>query len=99
MYGLGAAFLAGRNNTVDQKVALRRRRWPDRDCRIGHFNMERVAVGLGIDRNGFNPHAAGGLDDPTRDLAAVGNEDSLEHFGFETRKPPVGFAALSRKCQ
>ena len=47
--------------------------------RIGHFDMQRVAVGLGIDRNGFDPHAACGFDDPAGDLAAIGNQDSLEH--------------------
>ena len=87
MYRFGAAFLAGSNDPVDQKVALRGRRRPDRDCRVGHLDMERVAVSLGINRNGCDPHAAGGLDDPTGDFAAVGNEDSLEHFRVETREP------------
>jgi hypothetical protein len=41
--------------------------------------MQRIAVGLGIDRDGFDAHAARGFDDPTGDLAAIGNQDSLEH--------------------
>ena len=65
---------------LDDEIALRGRRRPDRDRHIGHFNMERVAVGLGINRNGCDPHPAGGLDDPTGDLAAVGNQDALEHL-------------------
>jgi hypothetical protein len=43
--------------------------------------MERVAVGLGIDRNAFDTHPTRGLDDPAGDLAAIGNQDSLEHSG------------------
>jgi hypothetical protein len=31
----------------------------------------------------------GGFDDPAGDLAAVGNQDSLEHSGYETRVPVV----------
>ena len=64
------------------KIALRGRRRADRDRRIGHFDMERVAIGLGIDRDGCNAHAAGCFNDPTGDLAAVGNQDSLEHSGY-----------------
>ena len=51
--------------------------------RIGHFDVQRVAVGLGIDRNGFDPHAARGFDDPAGDLAAIGNQDLLEHCGIK----------------
>jgi hypothetical protein len=41
--------------------------------------MKRVAVGLGIDRDRGNAHAPRCLDDPAGDLAAIGNQDSLEH--------------------
>ena len=79
MHRLGAALFAGGDDLLDDQIALSCRRRPDRDGRVGHFHMQRVAVGLGIDRDGSNPHAAGGLDDPASDLAAVGNQDSLEH--------------------
>ena len=42
--------------------------------------MERVAVGLGIDRDRLDPHPAGGLDDPAGDLAAIGDQNLLEHL-------------------
>ena len=85
MDSLGAALLAGGDDAVDEKIALRGRRWADCNRRIGHFNVKRVAIGVGIDRNGCNSHPAGCFNDPTGDLAAVGNEDSLEHSGYKAR--------------
>ena len=82
MHGLGTARLAGGNDLVDDQIALRRRRRADRDRGVGHLDMERVAVGLGIDRDGFNAHPPRGLDDPAGDLAAIGNQDSLEHADY-----------------
>ena len=81
MHGLGAARLAGGDDLVDDQIALRRRRRADRHRVVGHLDMQRVAVGFGIDRDGCDAHPAGGLDDPAGDLAAIGNQDSLEHSG------------------
>ena len=64
-------------STIHPRPWLRR---PDQDRLIRHLDMERVAVGLGIDRDRCNPHAPGGLDDAAGDLAAIGNQDSLEHL-------------------
>ncbi len=82
MHRLGAGVPAGGEDVLHHQIALRRRRRADRDRHIRHFDVKRVAVGLGIDRNGLDTHAPGGLDDPAGDLAAVGNEDALEHFPF-----------------
>ena len=87
MHRLGTARLAGSNDVVDDQIALRRRRRPDRYGVVGHFDVERVAVGLGIDRHGFDSHPAGGLDDPAGDLAAIGNQDALEHLRLRSREP------------
>ena len=43
--------------------------------------MERIAVGVRIDRDRLDAHTPGGLDDPTSNLAAIGNQDALEHCG------------------
>jgi hypothetical protein len=40
--------------------------------------MQRVAVGLGIDRDRRDPHPPRGLDDPAGDLAAIGDQDALK---------------------
>jgi hypothetical protein len=41
--------------------------------------MQRIAIGFGKYRNGRDAHPARGLDDPAGDLAAIGNQDALEH--------------------
>ena len=87
MHRLGAARLAGGDDLVDDQIALRRGRRADQHGVVGHLDMERVAVGFGIDRDGRDPHAAGGLDDAAGDLAAIGNQDSLEHRATQSREP------------
>jgi hypothetical protein len=87
MHGLRAAFLTSSDDMLDHKIALRGWRRPDRYCRIRHLDMQRVAVGVGIDRDRLNAHAPGGLDDPTGDLAAIGNQDALEHCGNFVSQP------------
>src|SRR5580704_8645447 len=49
--------------------------------------MERITVGFGIDRDRGDPHPAGGFDDAACDLAAIGNQDSLEHRTISSREP------------
>ena len=79
MHRFSTGFLAGRDDLLDDEVALRRGRRSDRDRHIGHFHMQRVAVGLGKHRNRRDTHPPRGPDNPAGDLAAIGNEDSLEH--------------------
>ena len=79
MHRLGAALPAGGDDLVDHQIALRRRWRPDGDRGVGHLHMQGIAIRLGIDRDGLNTHAARGFDDPAGDLAAIGNQDSLEH--------------------
>ena len=79
MHGLRAGRLAGGHDLVDQQVALGRFRRPDGDSGIGHLHVQGVLVGLRIDGDRLDPHAAGGLDDPAGDFAAIGNQDALEH--------------------
>ena len=51
---------------------------------ISHFDMKRIAVGLGIHRDRRNSHAAGRLDHPAGDLAAICDQNFLEHLlGFD----------------
>ena len=79
MHRLGAGLLAGGDDLVDHEIGLRRRRRPDGDRFVGHLDMQRVLVGLGIDGDGLDAHAARRLDDPAGDFAAVGDQDFLEH--------------------
>ena len=78
---LGAGRLAGGDDPVLDEIALRCGRGADVDGLVGHFHMHRVAVCVGIDRDGRNPHLLRRLDDTTGDLAAIGDQYFLEHEG------------------
>ncbi len=47
---------------------------------VGHLDVQRLAIGVGIDGDRLDAHLARGLDDAAGDLAAIGNEDFLEHY-------------------
>ena len=79
MHGLSAALPTSGDDLCNVEIALRRRRRPDCDRRIGHLDMQRIAVRIGIDRNCRYTHAPRGLDNAAGDLAAIGNQDPLEH--------------------
>ena len=51
------------------------------DGLVGHIDGEAVTVGLGIDHHRLDAHAPGGANDADRHLAAVGDQDFLEHCG------------------
>ena len=90
MHGLGAGRLAGGDDLVDDEIALGRRRRADGDGLVGHLDVQRVPVGVGIDRDRLDPHPAGGLDDPAGDFAAIGDQDALEHGGRIVPHPTGG---------
>ena len=49
------------------------------DCLIGHLDMERLGIRIGINRDRGDPHFPGSFDDAAGDLAPVGNQDLVEH--------------------
>ena len=69
------------------EVALRRGRRADRDRFVGQLDVARVLVGLGIDGDRLDAHAAGGADHSAGDLAPVGDQDLLEHVAASVRWP------------
>ncbi|ENN85754.1 hypothetical protein RHSP_36426 [Rhizobium freirei PRF 81] len=46
---------------------------------IGHFNMQSIPVGIGVDGDRQDTHAARSLDHAAGDLAAIGDQNFLEH--------------------
>src|SRR3546814_5231463 len=44
--------------------------------------MRGTRVGIRIDRDRGDPHRLGGAHHPTRDLAAIGDQDFLENYRF-----------------
>ena len=93
MDGLGARLPAGVDDLVDQQIGLRGLRRADMHLLVGHLDMERAGIGVGIDGNRRDPHLPGGLDDTAGDLAPVGDQNLLEH---ET--PNALFRAVLDRC-
>ena len=81
MHSLGPAFLDGRHDLIDHDIAFIGGGRADMDRFISHFYMQRVAIGIGIDRHGLNTHLSGCLDDAAGNFAAIGDEQFLEHLG------------------
>jgi hypothetical protein len=71
VHGLRARLAAGLDDPVHHKIAFGGGRRSDQNRVIGHFDMECITVGLGIDRDRLYPHPAGSLDDPAGDFAAI----------------------------
>ena len=61
------------------EVALRNRRRSDAHRGVGHGDVHRPGIGLGVDGDRTHAHAAQGADDAARDGAAVGDQDLVEH--------------------
>ena len=79
MDGVGAGDLAGRQQGRDVEVALRRRRRADAHALVGEAHVHRVGVGGRVHRDGGDAQLPAGAQDAQRDLAAVGDQDLLEH--------------------
>ena len=92
---LGARLEAGGDDLVDYEIGLRRRGRPDGDRLVGHFDVQRVLVGFGIDGDGPDAHAARRLDDATGDLATVGDQDFIEHRAPAGKAPSFPSADFS----
>jgi hypothetical protein len=79
MHRLRAGELARFDDLVGHQVRLTRGRRADQHRLVGELDMHRIAIGFGIHRDGRDAHLLRGLDDAAGDLAAVCNEDLLEH--------------------
>ena len=79
MDSFSAGALARLDDTIDDEIGLGRSSRTDVDGLIRHFDVESVAVGVGVDGHGGDTHAPRRLDDPAGDLAPVGDQDFLEH--------------------
>ncbi len=66
-------------HALGQQIALRRRRRPQPHRLVGQPHVPRVAVGVGVDRHRPDAQPPAGPDDPTGDLAAIGDQQAREH--------------------
>ena len=53
--------------------------WTDCHRLVSHLDMQRIAVGIGIDRDRADTQSPRGADHPTGNFATIGNEDSCKH--------------------
>ena len=80
MHRLGAGLAAGRDDLGDVEIGLRGGRWADQHGFVGHGDVQpRRDRPRNRPRRWRCPCGARGLDDPTSDLASVGDEDFREH--------------------
>ena len=77
--GVGAVAAGGVQNAVDAQVAFGGGAGADVRRLIGHADVERGAVGVGVDGDAGDAHLAEGADDADGDLAAIGDQDLAEH--------------------
>ncbi|MNH15578.1 hypothetical protein D3C79_751930 [compost metagenome] len=63
---------------------------------IGTFDVQGMAVGVGVDRHGANAHLGAGTHDPNCDFTPVGDQDFFYHWSIPKAArtnepaPPVG---------
>jgi hypothetical protein len=90
VHGLGARALDDVEDPVDLQVGLGGRPGPEQVGLRGPPDVEGVAVGLGVDRDGGHAELVERADDADGDLAAVAYEDLLEHAAQDgTRRLPA----------
>ena len=79
MHGLGAGDLAGRHDGRDVEIAVARRRRADAHALIGQAHMHRLFIRGRMDGDRLDAELAAGAQHAQRDLAAIGDEDFVEH--------------------
>ncbi len=87
---VGAGDLGGGDDAGHHQVALTRRAGPDADVVVGEADVQRVAVGGGVHRHRLDAEFLAGTDDAKGDLAAVRDQDFLDHQAVNPSIPPPG---------
>ncbi len=79
MDGLGAGRFRCGNHRIDPQVAVGRGGASNLYGFADHLHMQGVGVGCGVNAGNRDPEPMAGSRDPAGDLAAIGNQDFLEH--------------------
>ena len=82
MDGVGAGDLAGGEQARNVEIALGGRRRADADALVGEAHVHGVGVGGRMHRHGGDAQLLAGALDAQCDLAAVGDQDLVEHRGL-----------------
>jgi len=78
--GLRAGFRAGFEGGVEAEIAFGGGGGADQNGFVGFEDVEGRGVGLGVDGDGGDAHAAEGADDAGGDGSAIGDQDFGEHW-------------------
>ena len=95
---LGAGRSGGVEDRGDIEVALGRGRRADAVRLVGQPHVQRVAVGLGIDRDRADAQLAAGGGDADGDLAPVGDQDRGERPASRSGGPADAARAFTRSA-
>ena len=76
---IGAGVLGRLNDLVRQQIGLRSGRRAEMNRLVRQLDMRAARIGIRIDRDRGDAHLLGRTHDPASDLAAIGDQDFLEH--------------------
>ena len=79
MNGVGAGDLARSEQRRNIEIAVLRRRRADADALVGEADMHRVGIGGRMHRDGRDTEFLACAQHAQCDLAAIGNQDFVEH--------------------
>src|SRR6478672_1341475 len=85
MDAIGPGRDGGADHAADVQIALRRGRRADMKRFVRGLDVESVRIGIRIDGNGTQTEPPRGADNAGGDLAAVGDQDLLEHAAVIAR--------------
>src|SRR6266568_3173495 len=83
MNGIDIGDFGGADDAVNAQVTLAAGGFTDANRFVGHLDVHRVGVRLGIDRDSPNVQLLTGANDADGDLAAIGHQNLLKH-GFSS---------------
>ena len=95
MDGVYVGDFGGADNLRDIEIALGTARGPDANGFIGKTDVERMAIGFGIDGDRADAQLFARCKDAERNLTTIGNKDFLEH-GAKKSCGAYGFLPLVR---
>ncbi len=75
----GVSHFSSADNRIDVEITLDAGCRPDADAFISQFDVQRIAVSLGIDGNCLYSKLFTGPDNPNCDFTPVGNQNFMEH--------------------
>ena len=88
MHRVRAGDLAGGKKRGNVEIAVARRRGADAHALVGQLDMHGVGVGGRMDGDRRDAELLAGAQDPQRDFAAIGDEDSCRTWSGRGPIPP-----------